>query len=668
MSIRYNGEKIAGKYKSQTIYPASESEAGIIQIASSQEVKDGTDNSKAVTPRRLKANYATKEELAEKQNVILDINDIRTNAKTGADLAPQVAVNTQRIEDLTTARIPDVIYHGTPHIVGGQVSNYSNTNYLQFPFTDISRSQPFDIYFSFTTAEDITTQQNIIDSYFGIALAIQNGKGIMALSSNGSNWDIGSATGINTLLPNTTYYVKYSWTGTQYTAALSTNDTEYVPDMSLNSSLSPHKGPIYIGGSPDLFGPNTAHPFKGIINFSKSKVVVNNNVVWEGMADVGIASRANTSLTNLDEAGEARFNAKQDKLTEGSAISLEDDVVAVELFDRSKFTVAGTPAITNDGIASGFSRSNYLRTPVLNLNGNFRIKMLINIGNYNSTGFTTILAGDATNVNGRGCWVYVDSNHKLVINLSSDGTTWSNIGISTSTNVVQLNTDYLLEFYFDGNTYKADLNNINYCSVISQVPIHSIDNASFTLAFTHINTPTYFTGSIDLSQFSITVDGVEVFNGAQTIYQALDKKQDVITDLTVIRDGASKGATAIQNTNDCVHKTGNETISGVKTFSNAGYGYGGVTINNTDGGASCVKFMSAGVKKGLIGIDANEKPIFENATTGSVSNLVRSTRDTAIGSTSKPVYINANGIAQPITVEFQQVFDIDLIEGAEQWL
>ena len=78
MSIRYNEEIIAGKYKSQVIHPASESEAGIIEIATSQDVKDGTNNTKAVTPRRLKTNYATKEELNTKQDNLVSGTNIKT--------------------------------------------------------------------------------------------------------------------------------------------------------------------------------------------------------------------------------------------------------------------------------------------------------------------------------------------------------------------------------------------------------------------------------------------------------------------------------------------------------------------------------------------------------------------------------------------------------------
>lgn len=235
-------------------------------------------------------------------------------------LTVRVETLEQRVEDLTVSKFPNAIIIGTPQIEGGQVSGFSDTDYMQFPFVDISRGLPFDIYFSFTTTNDITTQQNLLDSHFGIAVAIQNGKGTIALSSNGSSWDIGTSIGTNTLLPDTTYYVKFSWNGTEYNASLSLNETEYAPDMILASNKSPYKTTTFIGGSPNLFGPDSAHPFKGTINFNKSKVVVNGITVWEGMADVGLASRANVSLNNLDNLGEARFNSKQDVLVSATNI------------------------------------------------------------------------------------------------------------------------------------------------------------------------------------------------------------------------------------------------------------------------------------------------------------------------------------------------------------
>ena len=59
---------------------------------------------------------------------------------------------------------------------------------------------------------------------------------------------------------------------------------------------------------------------------------------------------------------------------------------------------------------------------------------------------------------------------------------------------------------------------------------------------------------------------LESYSTTSEVEDLLDDKQDVINDLETIRSGASAGATAIQNTNDCVHTTGNETIGGTKVF------------------------------------------------------------------------------------------------------
>lgn len=281
------------------------------------------------TLENIKENLVTSVGDTKYQPIIEDLDEIRTNAETGAGLSTQVESNTQRIEELATSKLPNATPVGTPHIVGSYVSNFSDTSYMLFPFTDISRGYPFDIYFSFTTSDDITTQQNILDSYFGIALAIKDAKGIMSLSSNGTNWDIGTSVGTNLLSSNTTYYVKYSWTGEQYNASISTNKESYVPDMILNSTLSPHKTTIYIGGSPNLFGAGSAHPFKGTINFKDAKVVVQGIDVWDGYADVGFQTRANVSLSNLDEAGEYRFSTKQDVTDYGLATSDKTIVGAI---------------------------------------------------------------------------------------------------------------------------------------------------------------------------------------------------------------------------------------------------------------------------------------------------------------------------------------------------
>lgn len=392
-----------------------------------------------------------------KQDIITDLSTIRSNAQAGYNIIPQVESNTQRIEDLTVARFPNVVIVGTPHIEGGQVSNYSATNYLQFPFVDISRGLPFDIYFSFTTSTDITTQQNILDARFGIALAIQNSKGIMALSSNGTSWDIGSVTGANILQPNTTYYVKYSWTGTEYNASLSLDNQTYIPDMILQSDKSPYKTTIFIGGSPNLFGPNTAHPFKGTINFNNSKVVVNGITVWEGMADVGLATRANVSLSNLDEVGENRFLEKQnitdnalvtlDKTVVGAVNELDAKIKDIQLFKFPDATIIGTPII-NNGQVSGFSSNNYLILPFAfdTKDRAFEINMAFTTGSNVNTA-QNLLGGNY-------CVALLIQNGNLIFRASSNGTSWNIVDITTTLNL-QPSTNYFVRIEFNKLNYKV---------------------------------------------------------------------------------------------------------------------------------------------------------------------------------------------------------------------
>lgn len=53
MSIKLNNQTIAGNKKYDILIPSSQTKAGIIRIATQEEVNDGTDNFTAVTPRYL---------------------------------------------------------------------------------------------------------------------------------------------------------------------------------------------------------------------------------------------------------------------------------------------------------------------------------------------------------------------------------------------------------------------------------------------------------------------------------------------------------------------------------------------------------------------------------------------------------------------------------------
>lgn len=242
---------------------------------------------------------------------------------------------------------PNAVILGEPQINGSQVSGFSTEDYMMFPFILDVHDRPFEVNFSFTTGDDVTTQQNILDSQFGLALAIQNGHGLMAISNNGESW-AGTAAGLLDIMPNTTYYAKLTWNRLQYKTALSVDGKTFIDDMAITNATRPYPRTMFIGGgSVEELG-HTTHPFQGVIDMKNASLLVDGNTVWLGMDDPGLATRADVSLSNLDAAGEARFTAKQDKLIamdgvmiEGNEISANVDGTTVKINGSGQLEAVG---------------------------------------------------------------------------------------------------------------------------------------------------------------------------------------------------------------------------------------------------------------------------------------------------------------------------------------
>ena len=71
MSIKYNGQIIAGKYKSQLIPQADTINAGVVKIATDKEVEQATSNNTAVTPLHLSSKQ---DKLIAGENILIDEN------------------------------------------------------------------------------------------------------------------------------------------------------------------------------------------------------------------------------------------------------------------------------------------------------------------------------------------------------------------------------------------------------------------------------------------------------------------------------------------------------------------------------------------------------------------------------------------------------------------
>ena len=201
-------------------------------------------------------------------------------------------------------KFPNTTIVGTPTITHGQVSGFSHEDFLEFPFLVDFKGRSFEINFAFTTGEDIDSQQNILDSDFGLAFAIRNKHLVIAVSTNGTSWAT-EQTGTLTLAPQTTYRIRISWDTLIYSVQYSIDGgNTYVEDIRFDNNNFPYPKQVFIG-----VGKLANNFFKGIINLNLADVKISGKTIWQGMDDVGLATRLAIDLSNIDAAGVAYINS-----------------------------------------------------------------------------------------------------------------------------------------------------------------------------------------------------------------------------------------------------------------------------------------------------------------------------------------------------------------------
>lgn len=210
-----------------------------------------------------------------------------------------------KINDIELAKFPNVTIVGQPTIQQGQISNFSRENYCRFPFVVDFQNQAFKLDFEITTGADVTQQHNVFDSAFGLAFAVRQSKFVLAVSTNGTSWNIGEVLGSHVVLPNTTYRIRLVWDKQNLTLEYSTDGGEtYVVDSTRALTEQPYPKQMFIGVTSNVLEPQSSITiFNGIINLNYAKLSIANKVVWQGMDDVGLATRMAVDMSNIDEAG-----------------------------------------------------------------------------------------------------------------------------------------------------------------------------------------------------------------------------------------------------------------------------------------------------------------------------------------------------------------------------
>lgn len=215
-------------------------------------------------------------------------------------------------------------------------------------------------------------------------------------------------------------------------------------------------------------------------------------------------------------------------------------------FDKSKFTVVGSPTITDEGIASGFSRSDYLKiTDNISLgSGKWKIEfefLFINTGNNQA-----IFSGKD---NAYAPLIYVNSKQSA-INIPSSNGTWG-VQSKEQTTSYQFSDNIKYKGYleFTGTKYNLAFKSENESSytVTNTVTSNTLcleGTGSFNLCIgsNPAQADRYVGGQINIKQFSITVGDKEVFNGNKTGLDVIKPDNYTVVGSPVISaDGVASG-------------------------------------------------------------------------------------------------------------------------------
>jgi len=248
------------------------------------------------------------------------------------------------------------------------------------------------------------------------------------------------------------------------------------------------------------------------INMTKVDSVLNN------------MTNINTVAENISAVGD--FTAEIDRIDqskgkESGSISTNADILedvkkyAHSTFDESKFTKVGSPTITSDGIVSGFSGSNYLKSiyeipegyQKFDIKGSFTTPASFTRASCPLTFGSQDLYGVIMQ--------YSYSINKFAVSVGNNG--WTRIAEA------QINTS--TKYYYriiqdDTRCYVylgEDKDNLQLINNETIARAYFVENSYAVIGNrTQISIDQSWLGSIDLKQFSISIDGVPVFSGNKT--------------------------------------------------------------------------------------------------------------------------------------------------------
>lgn len=199
-------------------------------------------------------------------------------------------------------------------------------------------------------------------------------------------------------------------------------------------------------------------------------------------------------------------------------MKLKSVKTGIDQIKADDYTVVGSPTITDDGVASGFSSSSYLKSPQYEYANAYNIKIegIFSTNDLSSVEHSEhifVLYGGGTN---NMVQTYYNTSKKMNIKVNTGSGAKT---LKDDTYVIESNSIY--EFVFEFNVQNSNLN-FKIRNNSKQESWYSFPSETMSSFFTSTlmyvafgtapwDTSTFLTGSIDLNSFKIYVDGNLVY-------------------------------------------------------------------------------------------------------------------------------------------------------------
>ena len=253
--------------------------------------------------------------------------------------------------------------------------------------------------------------------------------------------------------------------------------------------------------------------FSKILNFGSGVLPTWQDIVLSGVNSLNLLNAKADGLNYVKLFGKCEKDYTSTSMNYQTV-----NEMAHSTFDSSKFTVSGSPTIT-DGVVSNFTTGgsgNHISCATVLDGTEWLLQLKMNFGATFSNGIIAT-SSDGTTANKKFNLTAWQGSYNKFFSLSlGDGTNSQNFTLNPASGTdIPLNTDILLQIERKNNKYYMRMSFDNGTTFTENSTDVQYD-VNTNLGYIGVSASFPFGGTIDLKYFAISKNGVPVFSGNQT--------------------------------------------------------------------------------------------------------------------------------------------------------